>query len=72
MKTNLLERNLHGPGRIRVSKTGCLGRCSSGPCMVIYPEGTWYNYSTFSDIDKIVQSHLIAGTPATDLLIDNT
>lgn len=70
MKTRLLELELHGPGQIRVSKSGCLGRCSSGPCIVIYPEGTWYTYSTFADIDKIIESHLIAGKPVEELLID--
>lgn len=71
MKTRLLELELHGPGQIRVSKSGCLGRCSSGPCIVIYPEGTWYTYSSFADIDQIIESHLIAGKPVEQLLIDN-
>ncbi|MFI4962791.1 MAG: (2Fe-2S) ferredoxin domain-containing protein, partial [Legionellales bacterium] len=46
MKSKLLELELHGPSKIRVSKSGCLGRCSSGPCIVIYPEGVWYTYSS--------------------------
>lgn len=71
MKTRLLELELHGPGKIRVSKSGCLGRCSSGPCIVIYPEGAWYTYSSFSDIDQIIESHLIAGKPVEQLLIDS-
>ncbi len=70
MKTRLLELELHGPGQIRVSKSGCLGRCSSGPCIVIYPEGAWYTYSSFADIDKIIESHLITGKPVEELLID--
>jgi (2Fe-2S) ferredoxin len=70
MKTKLLELELHGPGKIRVSKSGCLGRCSSGPCIVIYPEGVWYAYSSFADIDQIIEGHLIAGEPVKELLID--
>lgn len=70
LKTRLLELDLHGPGKIRVSKSGCLGRCSSGPCIVIYPEGVWYSYSSFVDIDQIIDSHIIAGKPAENLLID--
>ncbi|BCA96822.1 hypothetical protein TUM19329_31830 [Legionella antarctica] len=61
---------MHGPGKIRVSKTGCLGRCASGPCLVIYPDGVWYTYSTFTDIDQIIESHLIAGETVEQLLID--
>ena len=70
LKTRLLELDLHGPGKIRVSKTGCLGRCASGPCIVIYPEGVWYSYTSFNDIDQIIESHFIAGKIAEQFLID--
>lgn len=70
MKAKLLELDLHGPGKIRVSKSGCLGRCSSGPCIVIYPEGVWYTYSSFSDIEQIIKSHLIDGEIVEQLLLD--
>lgn len=69
LKTKLLELDLHGYGKIRVSKTGCLGRCGSGPCLVIYPEGIWYTYSSQADIDQIIEKHLIAGEIAKKLLI---
>lgn len=70
MKSRLLELEMHGPGKVRVSKTGCLGRCSSGPCIVIYPEGVWYTYSSFADIDEIIEKHLISGSIVRQLLID--
>lgn len=70
LKSTLLELELHGPGKIRVSKSGCLGRCSSGPCIVIYPEGVWYSYSSLADIDEIIARYLIAGEPVERLLID--
>lgn len=70
MKSKLLELELHGPGKFRVSRSGCLGRCGSGPCIVIYPEGVWYTYSSFADIDAIIDCHLIAGTVVQQLLID--
>lgn len=70
MKSKLLELEMHGPGKIRVSKSGCLGRCSSGPCIVIYPEGVWYTYSSFADIDEIIEQHLIAGSLVEKLAID--
>lgn len=70
MKSKLLELDMHGPGKIRVSKSGCLGRCSSGPCVVIYPEGVWYSYSSFADIDQIIERHFIAGETVEELLID--
>lgn len=70
-KSKLLEMDLHGPGKIRISKTGCLGRCSQGPGIVIYPEGTWYTYSSYEDIDNIIESHLIEGKPVEVLLMDS-
>ncbi|KTD17539.1 (2Fe-2S) ferredoxin domain-containing protein [Legionella jordanis] len=71
LKGKLLELGMHGPGKIRVSKSGCLGRCSEGPCIVIYPEGVWYTYATMADIDEIIARHLIAGDHVERLLIPN-
>jgi (2Fe-2S) ferredoxin len=71
MKSKLVELAMHGAGKIRVSKSGCLGRCNSGPCIVIYPEGVWYSYTSFSDIDRIIEHHLLADRPVGDLLISN-
>lgn len=70
LKSKLLELDLHGPGNIRVSKSGCLGRCGSGPCIVIYPEGVWYSYSSLADIDQIIEGHLLAGVTVDQLLMD--
>ncbi|MBN9230186.1 MAG: 2Fe-2S ferredoxin [Legionella sp. 40-6] len=70
MKTKISELGLHGAGKIRVSKTGCLGRCALGPCLVIYPEGTWYSYKSFADLDKIIASHLSKGEIVEDLTLD--
>jgi (2Fe-2S) ferredoxin len=41
--------------------SGCLGFCSAGPLMVVYPEGVWYRPATPEDIDEIVASHLKRG-----------
>ncbi|MBX9702809.1 MAG: (2Fe-2S) ferredoxin domain-containing protein [Silvanigrellaceae bacterium] len=70
LKGRLLELELHGPGKIRVSKSGCLGRCSLGPSMVVYPEGVWYRYATFEDLDEIISNHLLQNQIVTSLLMD--
>ncbi|STX29863.1 (2Fe-2S) ferredoxin [Legionella beliardensis] len=70
LRSKLLEMELFGPGKIRVSKSGCLGRCSLGPCIVVYPEGIWYRYSSLEDIDEIIQSHFIDNKIVPQLLID--
>lgn len=71
LKSRLLELDLFGPGKIRVSKSGCLGRCASGPCVVVYPEGLWFTYESLSDLDEIIDSYLVNNTPVASLLIDN-
>lgn len=62
LKTKLQALGLHGPGKIRITKSGCLGRCRLGPCLVIYPEGLWYTYASTADIDEIIDSYLLAGS----------
>jgi (2Fe-2S) ferredoxin len=68
-KTYLQALDLWGKGKIRASKSGCLGRCSEGPVCVIYPEGIWYSYIDEADIKDIIDQHLIAGTPVERLKI---
>jgi (2Fe-2S) ferredoxin len=62
-KRRIKDLGAHGAGGVRINKAGCLDRCEEGPCLVVYPEGVWYTYVDRSDIDEIVQSHLIGGTP---------
>ncbi|MBK1680374.1 (2Fe-2S) ferredoxin domain-containing protein [Rhodocyclus tenuis] len=60
-KERVAELELNGPGAVRVSKAGCLGRCEIGPALVVYPEAVWYSYANQSDIEEIIQQHLIGG-----------
>jgi len=61
--------DLLGEGRLRVNKSGCLDRCELGPVAVVYPDGVWYRYLDESDIDEIIESHLIGGEPVERLKI---
>ncbi|MDR0776590.1 MAG: NAD(P)H-dependent oxidoreductase subunit E [Azonexus sp.] len=54
-----LKKN--GAGAVRINKAGCLGRCDSGPVMVIYPEETWYSFIDRDDVEEIIQEHLLNG-----------
>jgi (2Fe-2S) ferredoxin len=50
-----------GIPRSRVNSAGCLDRCELGPCLVIYPEGVWYKIATRDDVDRVLETHLVAG-----------
>jgi len=60
---------MSGPGKIRVNKALCMDRCEEGPICVVYPEGIWYTYVDESDIDEIIESHLLNGNPVERLKI---
>lgn len=66
MKKRVKEAGLP---RVRVNASGCLDRCELGPCMVIYPEGTWYACKTKEDIDEVIATHLASGGRVTRLML---
>ncbi len=59
----LLQREglLFGPSRVKRGETPCLGVCSGGPIVVVYPEGVWYAGVTPELLDRIVRDHLRDG-----------
>lgn len=58
-----------GIASTRVNSAGCLDRCALGPVLVIYPEGTWYTYSSKEDIEEIIATHLQKGQRVERLLL---
>jgi NADH-quinone oxidoreductase subunit F len=62
----LISRNL--TDEVAVVETGCNGFCAAGPIMVIYPEGTFYQYVKADDVPEIIEEHIIKGRPVTRLM----
>ncbi len=58
-----------GIASIRVNSAGCLDRCELGPCVVIYPEGVWYQTRTRADVDRVLEAHLTASGRASELML---
>ncbi len=69
LKKAIKSLGLSGKGGIRVSRSGCLGRCAEGPVLVIYPEEVWYTYQSKEDIDEILFEQVRNGRQVERLLL---
>ena len=67
LKQKLAMRGLKT--KVRANKAGCLDQCEHGPNVVVYPEAVWYGGVTASDVDEIVDSHIIGNQPVQRLMI---
>jgi (2Fe-2S) ferredoxin len=68
-KLRMKQMGLTGPGQVRVNQSGCMDRCEEGPVCVVYPEAIWYTYVDETDVDEIIDSHLVGGKPVERLKI---
>ena len=64
MMNGVFGRELPG---VLVTATGCMGPCSEGPTIVVYPEGIMYNGVKVEDVEKIIEQHLIGDQPVEEL-----
>ena len=55
---------------ILVIQGGCLGLCTSGPNVAIFPESTIYSHVQVQDVAEIVSEHLLKGGRVARLLYD--
>lgn len=59
LEDKIKEKGLEN--EVKVVMTGCFGLCEVGPNVVVYPEGAFYSHVKLSDIDEIVEEHLLKG-----------
>jgi (2Fe-2S) ferredoxin len=53
---------------IRINKAGCFSQCGHGPMLVVYPENVWYAGVQASDLQEILESHVLGGRPVERLV----
>lgn len=70
MKASIKKQRLNGKGHVRINRAGCFDRCQEGPLLVVYPQAVWYTFIDHTDIDEIIQSHLIEGKIVQRLLVE--
>jgi len=56
-------------GRFAVTGSGCIGPCSNGPSVLVYPEGVMYGGVSKDDVAAIVEEHLLGDKPVERLKV---
>ena len=55
--------------KVQVTATGCMGPCSEGPTVLVYPEGIMYGGVTKADVNEIFEDHLLGDKPVERLFM---
>jgi len=54
---------------VAITATGCLGPCSTGTNVLVYPEGIMYGQVTKDDVSAIFDEHLLGDCPVERLKV---
>lgn len=54
LKAMIAERGWRG--NVRVSTTGCMGLCASGPNVIVYPQGIHFSGVTVADLPAVIET----------------
>ena len=57
-----------GELRVKRSRVSCFAACKGGPVMCVQPDGVWYYNVTSTNMDKIIDQHLVGGEAVLELV----
>lgn len=55
--------------KVQITATGCMGPCSEGPTVLVYPEGVMYGGVKKEDVNQIFEEHLLGNKPVERLFM---
>jgi (2Fe-2S) ferredoxin len=56
-------------GKYAVTGSGCIGPCSLGASVLVYPEGVMYGVKSKEDVTAIIEEHLLGDRPVERLKV---
>lgn len=60
--------SIRNPERVKCTLSDCLGVCSGGPVLAVYPDGIWYHHVDQAALERIYTEHILGGQPVEDLI----
>jgi (2Fe-2S) ferredoxin len=55
--------------KVAITTTGCLGPCTTGTNVLVYPEGVMYGQVRKEDVSDIFEQHLLGDAPVERLKV---
>jgi (2Fe-2S) ferredoxin len=57
-----------GALRVKRTRVHCFAACRGGPVLCVQPDGVWYYNVTASNLDRIIEQHLLRDRAVEDLV----
>ena len=59
-------------GKVVLSGSTCVGMCSSGTIVIVYPDAVWYQGVKPENVNEILDQHIQNGKPVERLVIPDS
>jgi len=59
-------------GKVVLSGSTCVGMCSAGTIVIVYPDAVWYQGVKPDNVNEIIEEHILKGKPVEKLVIPDS